>query len=289
MKNYTINPVAHAFLAQAVADAVGRTFEFGNASPKEVQELIDSDCPLRITDDTQMMLFGAEALIKSKLHSIDVVKIDLDISYKHWYYTQVWSPEQIAQIAPDSVLANSPLMQEQQAPGVSCMKSLQHLALTGQYMQNDSMGCGAVMRLLPFHYLPNDLWKREIVRHSVRITHGHAEAQLAAQKLMWAYGDPANSELTAPARAITDLGEGWTAPEAVDMAVWAYNDSTTYEELLVTSICHPGDSDSVAAIAGSLWGVAGLPIPHRLASRLVQVDLVVEMADQLHALVQSIA
>ena len=40
------------------------------------------------------------------------------------------------------------------------------------------------------------------------------------------------------------------------MAIWAYQNARDFDDLLVLSICHRGDSDSVAAIAGSLWGLS---------------------------------
>jgi ADP-ribosylglycohydrolase len=67
------------------------------------------------------------------------------------------------------------------------------------------------------------------------------------------------------------LGAGFYATEAVDMAMWAVNNSDDFEELLLNSICHNGDSDSVGAIAGGFWGLMTKEMPSkRLLDRVVE-------------------
>jgi ADP-ribosylglycohydrolase len=43
------------------------------------------------------------------------------------------------------------------------------------------------------------------------------------------------------------------------MAIWSFTSARNFEELLDLSVAHPGDSDSVAAVACSLWGIASRP------------------------------
>lgn len=59
------NLARSALYSQAVADAIGNPFEFGNPTGAVVSEYMGSPNQLRITDDTQMAMFSLEALILS--------------------------------------------------------------------------------------------------------------------------------------------------------------------------------------------------------------------------------
>jgi len=63
--------------------------------------------------------------------------------------------------------------------------------------------------------------------------------------------------------ALTTLGEGWIAEEALAIAVYAALTGSSYAETLVLAANHDGDSDSTAAIAGQFWAaehsLAGIP------------------------------
>lgn len=250
--------VYHGFLAQGMADAVGNPFEFKDKpKPFDVLQYAKDNRDIRtITDDTQMALFGLEAvkdIIMNDANPLDSFKKQ----YINWYRTQ-FNESPIA--GADSMLMKEPMMYVQRAPGMTCLSALGYLDANMTY-PNNSMGCGSVMRLLPltllFDYFPYTQ-VMEIVKVSVDLTHHHPLNMVAAEKLMDAFYAIYQNEPTFPVMAemISDLGEGWVAPECVDMAIWAFQNAKTYDELLTLSICHKGDSDSVAAIAGALWGFA---------------------------------
>jgi ADP-ribosylglycohydrolase len=79
---------------------------------------------------------------------------------------------------------------------------------------------------------------------------------------------------------ISELGEGWIAPECVNMAIWAYSEANTFDELLALSIAHDGDSDSVAAVAGSLWGLSGREVPQKYIDKLDALDAIKYIEEQ---------
>ena len=56
------------------------------------------------------------------------------------------------------------------------------------------------------------------------------------------------------------------------MAIWCYHNSTTFDELLRQSIAIDGDSDSVAAVAGSIWGLSGQEVPEQYIAKLNTLD-----------------
>jgi ADP-ribosylglycohydrolase len=282
-----MNLMLNAFYAQAVADAVGNPFEFGEPKVTQVMKFINSREDLFLTDDTQMALFGLEAMLKlarvGRLQSIADLDLEIQQSYLDWLCTQNYSFD--AMKAGAIGLLAQPLMYRREAPGTTCLASLAYLASHRQPPKNDRMGCGSVMRLLPFHFLPEETRLEAAVR-SGEVTHGHIRSTIAVKTLMWAYEAVAEGraphypEWVLRAETIKDFGGGWVAPEAVNMALYAYKNATTYEELLVLSIAHPGDSDSVAAIAGSLWGVAGREVPQKLIDRLAHKTIIANLVTE---------
>jgi ADP-ribosylglycohydrolase len=64
-------------------------------------------------------------------------------------------------------------------------------------------------------------------------------------------------------------------------ALWAVANSRNFDELLVKSIHHSGDSDSVAAIAGSIWGLCSREIKYvdRL-QELAPINYITDRIDQ---------
>lgn len=54
--------------------------------------------------------------------------------------------------------------------------------------------------------------------------------------------------------AVSDLGEGWIAEEALSIAVYSALNADSFVEALTIAANHSGDSDSTASIAGQLHG-----------------------------------
>jgi ADP-ribosylglycohydrolase len=271
--------VHRAFYAQAVADAVGADFEFTrDPKPKEVRAKLRSKAPLRITDDTQMAMFGQEALNQ------DPRRPDFEAAYLRWYATQ--TSTEVPDCTEGELLA-FPEMHVRRAPGTGCLTQLGKLAgVKSLALKAHNAGCGSVMRLLPFAglllRLPHDDVEA-LALASARVTHAHPESDRAVRKYVAAAGlllDGATmlhvvvDLLDAMGDAITDHGQGWTAKECVDMALWALVHARDYNHLLELAICHEGDSDSVAAVAGSLWGLAGLGGWEKYASRLAEREAI---------------
>ena len=85
--------------------------------------------------------------------------------------------------------------------------------------------------------------------------------------------------------AISCLGEGWVAEEALAIAVYAalrYHDD--FEKAIIASVNHDGDSDSTGSITGNILGAKlGLSgIPERFIEPLELKDIIMEIADDLH-------
>ena len=241
--------------ALAVADAVGNPFEFlhrDEFSKADVIHYADNATELRISDDTQMTLFGFEALSRFLKGQNITEKLITEFtkSYVEWYLTQTTS------LKTESGLRSFDSMFHIEAPGNTCMSACQKLSF-GIEPVNDSNGCGAIMKLLPVFGLSSPL-AMGIKYNSgkiANITHKSPKARDSVYAIIKYVNE---FEYLDPITDITDIehiGGGWDAETCGKMSIWAFEKSNTYEELLVNSIWHSGDSDSVAAVSGMIWGM----------------------------------
>ena len=264
-----------ALYSQAIADAVGNPFEFGTPTSTQVSEYMNSSDTLYITDDTQMAMFGMEALILSAPSKFQDIQEQLRHAYLRWYVTQ----RHQCSTAGDTGLLAEATMYRVEAPGNTCLDALENLRNNCE-VRNDSKGCGCVMRLLPFALMHSRMpfeSLQTLAIYSGEITHKHKEVReavsvymTAAQEMIEHQALVAIPETLRSAKHITDFGTGWTALSCVQMAMWAVYHAKSFDELLTLSICHDGDSDSVAAVAGSLWGLAGRTGWEKYQERLEQ-------------------
>lgn len=267
----------------AVADAVGNPFEFQqNINSADVVKYANDSKKLVISDDTQMTMFGFES-IKNTYGEVDQIKDSFTASYLDWYATQTKSS--LNSSSHKSGLLSFKSMFSVQAPGNTCLYALKTIKNNG-VVKNDSMGCGSVMRLLPLTVLFEDFNIETVVglaQITGSITHKHRDNDKAIRRYMEVAYSIVNNipvvNIHPDVTDISELGEGWIAPECVSMAIWAYTKTSTFDELLSLSIAHDGDSDSVAAVAGSLWGFSGRHIPQKYIDKLDALDAIKYVID----------
>ena len=97
-----------------------------------------------VSDDTQMTLFTANGLLNAKrLGQPDMEGIRK--AYIEWYLTQT----EIKSSRPnDCWIASLPELNQDRAPGMTCMSALGTI-IRGGIPTNNSKGCGGVMRIAP--------------------------------------------------------------------------------------------------------------------------------------------
>ena len=86
------------------------------------------------------------------------------------------------------------------------------------------------------------------------------------------------------AEAVEALGAGWTAEEALAIAVYAGLAHPSAEELLdalALAVTHSGDSDSTGAICGNILGArhGDVALPPELAFEVEGRGTILELAD----------
>ena len=97
-----------------------------------------------VSDDTQMTLFTANGLLNAKRLGI-APKFSICRAYIEWYLTQTGEkPKKFN----DCWISAIPELNARRAPGTTCMSALDAI-YRGREPQNNSKGCGGVMRVAP--------------------------------------------------------------------------------------------------------------------------------------------
>jgi ADP-ribosylglycohydrolase len=163
MKGYTLDKVKGCLFGGAIGDALGYAVEFDGYrfivniyGEKGITRFHRSPyAPLGgVSDDTQMTLFTATGLLEGATR----VKMEGDNDlrawekavarhYLDWKNTQVITKGPKAN-RPSSWLYALPELHERRAPGSTCMTALSALE-AGHKVNNNSKGCGGVMRVAP--------------------------------------------------------------------------------------------------------------------------------------------
>ena len=285
--------------AGCLGDAYGYPVEFlqwdvieKRYGPKGLMELLNNPNYPVATDDTQMTLFAIEGIVNAFRHGTPsklTMREEAKESFINWYYTQ-----HAQEHAPDSLLKDFEELLYRRAPGNTCLSAMaDHCSGIVKHPQNNSKGCGAVMRAAPYGLLADklsydDIWT--MAAHSGAITHGHVEGYGSGAALAYLiahlvkgvplreaisetlqacdlHGISRTGELMAYAltlsgqhldpEALCDLlGEGWVGEEALAISVYAALRASTVLEAIQIGANHRGDSDSTASIAGQIAAAA---------------------------------
>ena len=291
-------------------DAIRREFPKGISDLPPHQGLRGA-----ITDDTQMTLFTAEGLIRAyvraSLKGICSPPSIVHHALLRWYRTQGGKPR----IETDNIgLITDQRLWARRAPGLTCLSSLGEGQSLGAPAKNDSKGCGTIMRVAPVALMVPRDQVRSLAIDTSALTHGHPTGQLAAAAWAEMLADVAtgikleeaaaatasdyerleNGSETARAiqraldapwdgspETVESLGGGWTAEEALSIALFACLAGKTFDDALQIAVVHSGDSDSTGAIAGNMMGLID-----PLAARKHRWAQVIEGADIIARLVR---
>jgi ADP-ribosylglycohydrolase len=317
-------------LGGAVGDALGAAIEF-KTLPEIRQEF--GPAGLRdfgiaygragaITDDTQMTLFTAEALLRAehcRLRDPECRPVEVAWhAYLRWMRTQgeVVQPRGLPD--EDGWLVGVRGLHARRAPGTTCLTALRKGRMgSPERPLNDSKGCGGVMRAAPAGFAPGQPF--QLGCELAALTHGHPTGWLAAGTLAQLVHEvaegssleegavralevlrrhPGHEETSlAVERAVAlarssrgspeeveSLGQGWVAEEALAIGLYAALAAQGYEHGVLLAVNHSGDADSTGSIAGNLLGLAlgEQAIPARWLERLELRDVVEQVADDLH-------
>jgi ADP-ribosylglycohydrolase len=193
-----------SMLVGAMGDALGYAIEFQSMDMIRSRHggsgltgPVPQDGVAQISDDTQMMLFTLEGLIRAhiarRIKPVDNDPVpEVQHAYQRWFHTQNQPWERAAGPyaqhlpQPDGWLITMPALFAVRAPGSTCMSALGEFARTHRHANldhriNDSKGCGGVMRAAPVAVWSND--PAEVFHAAVgtaALTHSHASGYLSA-------------------------------------------------------------------------------------------------------------
>ncbi|WP_260194752.1 ADP-ribosylglycohydrolase family protein [Actinophytocola gossypii] len=258
----------------AIGDALGAPVEFWPADrilaecgAQGVRDYLQAGTA-PITDDTQMTLFTVAGLIRAGIRRDR--GLGLTVAVVHAAYDQWLDTQRLPEPPPTARdwLATQPWLYAQRAPGNTCLSALgsarrggDRIPQYGGLANNDSKGCGGVMRSAPFGLLPPngapDTWFFDAAAEAAGYTHGHPTGRLASGALasivhelvagadlaqavdttlalLTRYDDHEETstalrtacdlakETTTPDHTVVEqLGGGWVAEEALAIAVYA--------------------------------------------------------------------
>ncbi|MFC1868755.1 ADP-ribosylglycohydrolase family protein [Thermodesulfobacteriota bacterium] len=285
----------------AIGDALGRPTEFMSLSSIKrtygEEGIADLPDPAFYTDDTQMSIAIAEALIKAGEKDIESIMLVVKEEFIKWSHS------------PDT---------PKKAPGRTCLTGVAKMEQGIHWSESgvaNSKGCGSAMRAAPIGYLyQNDPDKLREVAHATGIcTHGHPTADAACIgaayivklaldgiqpnemiSLLLSFTDGLSEEFDQAIlkikgcldwddeeKALEYLGEGWVGEEAVALALYCFlRYPSDYEKVVFRGANTNGDSDSIACIGGSISGAyLGIDaIPNNWVQRIEKTEYLDELA-----------
>lgn len=145
-------------LGGAVGDALGYPVEFlkentiwNDYGPEGIRTLEQAGNPAVISDDTQMTLFAANAILYSRGQKLPLNHA-LWLAYREWLGTQGDTSRMDSFSNPKMWVFRDPRLHACRAPGNTCLNAIAHSPNGGTTMRpiNNSKGCGTVMRAAPF-------------------------------------------------------------------------------------------------------------------------------------------
>ena len=207
LKLKTKDRIRGSLMAGASGDALGYSVEFmsrksilAQYGTKGITKFdLSSEGKALVSDDTQMTLFTACGMLMGVTRGYmrgvgGQPEGYVDGAYLDWYYTQTGKKKEM--LTDDfhyTWLRDLPELAHRRAPGNTCLSACESL-LQHKEVQNNSKGCGGIMRVAPMALLMAGYWSRggsfynveqmdEAGAEVAAVTHKHPLAFLPAAML----------------------------------------------------------------------------------------------------------
>lgn len=248
-------------LGAIIGDIVGSRFEFNNHRSKYF-ELFTEEC--EVTDDSIMTLAVAKAIMEAAKHPTD------DFNYPLIEKLTVKFMQDIGRKYPNC--------------GYGGMFA--QWVFSDDPRPYNSFGNGAAMRISPVGFISKtEKEVRELSKTVTAVTHNHEEgikgAEATAMAIFLARKGSTKDEIRKRVEkdyyslnfTIDGIRETYefneTCQETVPQAIVAFLESTSFEDAIRTAISVGGDSDTLAAITGSI-AEAYYGVPEELKEKTLQ-------------------
>lgn len=317
--NLNIDQLAGCLLGGALGDALGYPVEFEKVSQisqdHDFDKIVDK---LIVSDDTQMTLFTANALLLD-----GNLRINTWNCYQDWLETQFKQGKSELSHRPISWLMEYPEMYASREPGRTCLMTLMR-GIPGDLNEpiNQSKGCGALMRVAPLAFIDREDLYLVAIENSA-LTHGHQMSHIASAALVSllryisegetlcdsvslmrqdikrifmgslevkVFDDLLQQAIFASEKDFDDmeiisrLGEGWVAEETLAIALYcSLKYSNDLKKALRVAVFHDGDSDSTGSVTGQILGtlLGAKKLPQEEIKRLDLLEPLMKMIERL--------
>ena len=317
--NLNIDQLAGCLLGGALGDALGYPVEFEKVSQMsqdhDFDKIVDK---LIVSDDTQMTLFTANALLLD-----GNLRINTWNCYQDWLETQFKQGKSELSHRPISWLMEYPEMYASREPGRTCLMTLMR-GIPGDLNEpiNQSKGCGALMRVAPLAFIDREDLYLVAIENSA-LTHGHQMSHIASAALVSllryisegetlcdsvslmrqdikrifmgslevkVFDDLLQQAIFASEKDFDDmeiisrLGEGWVAEETLAIALYcSLKYSNDLKKALRVAVLHDGDSDSTGSVTGQMLGtlLGAKKLPQEEIKRLALLEPLMKMIERL--------
>lgn len=317
--NLNIDQLAGCLLGGALGDALGYPVEFEKVSQMSQDHDFDKIVgKLIVSDDTQMTLFTANALLLD-----GNLRINTWNCYQDWLETQFKQGKSELSHRPISWLMEYPEMYASREPGRTCLMTLMR-GIPGDLNEpiNQSKGCGALMRVAPLAFIDREDLYLVAIENSA-LTHGHQMSHIASAALVSllryisegetlcdsvslmrqdikrifmgslevkVFDDLLQQAILASEKDFDDmeiisrLGEGWVAEETLAIALYcSLKYSNDLKKALRVAVLHDGDSDSTGSVTGQMLGtlLGAKKLPQEEIKRLDLLEPLMKMIERL--------
>lgn len=317
--NLNIDQLAGCLLGGALGDALGYPVEFEKVSQMSQDHDFDKIVgKLIVSDDTQMTLFTANALLLD-----GNLRINTWNCYQDWLETQFKQGKSELSHRPISWLMEYPEMYASREPGRTCLMTLMR-GIPGDLNEpiNQSKGCGALMRVAPLAFIDREDLYLVAIENSA-LTHGHQMSHIASAALVSllryisegetlcdsvslmrqdikrifmgslevkVFDDLLQQAIFASEKDFDDmeiisrLGEGWVAEETLAIALYcSLKYSNDLKKALRAVVFHDGDSDSTGSVTGQILGtlLGAKKLPQEEIKRLDLLEPLMKMIERL--------
>lgn len=317
--NLNIDQLVGCLLGGALGDALGYPVEFEKVSQMsqdhDFDKIVDK---LIVSDDTQMTLFTANALLLD-----GNLRINTWNCYQDWLETQFKQGKSELSHRPISWLMEYPEMYASREPGRTCLMTLMR-GIPGDLNEpiNQSKGCGALMRVAPLAFIDREDLYLVAIENSA-LTHGHQMSHIASAALVSllryisegetlcdsvslmrqdikrifmgslevkVFDDLLQQAIFASEKDFDDmeiisrLGEGWVAEETLAIALYcSLKYSNDLKKALRVAVFHDGDSDSTGSVTGQILGtlLGAKKLPQEEIKRLDLLEPLMKMIERL--------
>lgn len=258
-----------SLIAGAAGDALGYAVEFMGynyivqkyGAEGITRYNLDREGVAEISDDTQMTLYTANGLLNAfdeyeRTGVMHWPTEHIQQAYIEWYQTQMLDCGDIKN--PTCWLSNVLEMFASRAPGNTCMGALKYLKL-GKHVQNDSKGCGGIMRVAPIALYGAAHGKdpkamAQIACEAAEMTHKHPLGWLPAGMMVYTLQKILTDSISDRDRLIEAWGEAWEVVRSFKGATDEAMDELSRGSNMATSLAHSGWNDEEAIRAlGEGW------------------------------------